>query len=120
MQLTTYRPITAHLDPREVEELLPGDHEGGEVGGVDGEEDQGEQRPHIGHQPRRVTLERKGFSVVTITVFIKNNCRMCCLICLHIMSNIQFSSKNIYRYVNGLIGLCKNLTVCRYGVYADT
>ena len=58
MQLTTYPPIAAHLDPREVEELLPGDHEGGEVGGVDGEEDQGEQRPHIGHQPRRVTLEK--------------------------------------------------------------
>ena len=56
--IPSYRPITAHLDPREVEELLPGDHEGGEVGGVDGEEDQGEQRPHVSHQPRRVTLEK--------------------------------------------------------------
>ena len=51
MQLTTYPPITAHLDPREVEELLPGDHEGGEVGGVDGEEHHREQRPDRGHEP---------------------------------------------------------------------
>ena len=51
----------AHLgvvDTRELCPLLPGDHEGGEVGGVDGEEDQGEQRPHVSHQPRRVTLEK--------------------------------------------------------------
>ena len=93
--ISSCRPITAHLDPREVEELLPGDHEGGEVGGVDGEEDQGEQRPHIGHQPRRVALE-KGVAVIIVmkTVFSKNNCRMCCFICLiYVMSNDKFFSE---------------------------
>ena len=33
--------------------LLPGDHEGGQVGGVDGEEHHGEQRPDRRHEPRR-------------------------------------------------------------------
>ena len=31
--------------------LLSGDHEGGEVGGVDGEEDHGEQCPDARHEP---------------------------------------------------------------------
>ena len=34
------------IQPRELVPLLPGDHEGGQVGGVDGEEHHGEQRPH--------------------------------------------------------------------------
>ena len=44
----------AHLgvvDARELSPLLPGDHEGGEVGGVDGEEHHREQRPDRGHEP---------------------------------------------------------------------
>ena len=44
------------LDPGEVEVFLPGDHEGGQVGGVDGEEDEGEQGPDIGHEPGGVAL----------------------------------------------------------------
>ena len=33
------------LQAGEVVVLLPGDHEGGQVGGVDGEEDHGEESP---------------------------------------------------------------------------
>ena len=33
------------IQSRELIPLLPGDHEGGQVGGVDGEEHHGEQRP---------------------------------------------------------------------------
>ena len=44
------------LHSGEVEELLPGDHEGGEVGSVDGEEDEGEESPDVGHQSGGVTL----------------------------------------------------------------
>ena len=38
------------VDAREVEILLPGYHEGGQVGRVDGEEDQGEESPDVGHE----------------------------------------------------------------------
>ena len=31
--------------------LLPGDHEGGQVGGVDGEKDHREEGPDAGHEP---------------------------------------------------------------------
>ena len=41
------------VNPTELVPLLPGDHEGGERGGVDGEEDDGEERPHRGHHARR-------------------------------------------------------------------
>ena len=33
--------------------LFAGDHEGGEVGGVDGEEHHGKQRPDARHESRR-------------------------------------------------------------------
>ena len=39
------------VQPGEVVVLLPGDHEGGQVGGVDGEEDHGEESPDAGHEP---------------------------------------------------------------------
>ena len=41
------------LDARVAVPLLPGDHECGEGGGVDGEEDDGEERPHRRHHARR-------------------------------------------------------------------
>ena len=41
------------IQPGELVPLLPGDHEGGQVGGVDGEEHHGEQRPHWGHEPEK-------------------------------------------------------------------
>ena len=44
------------LNSREIKELLPGDHEGGQVGRVDGEEDESKESPDICHQPGRVTL----------------------------------------------------------------
>ena len=39
------------LQPGQVVVLLPGDHEGGQVGGVDGEEDHREEGPDAGHKP---------------------------------------------------------------------
>ena len=39
------------LDARKLVELLLGDHEGGQVGGVDGEEDHREESPDAGHEP---------------------------------------------------------------------
>ena len=39
------------LQPGQVVVLLPGDHEGGQVGGVDGEEDHREEGPDAGHEP---------------------------------------------------------------------
>ena len=44
------------IQPRELVPLLPGDHEGRQVGGVDGEEDESKESPDICHQPGRVTL----------------------------------------------------------------
>lgn len=41
------------VDPGVAVPLLPRDHEGGERGGVDGEEDDGEERPHRRHHARR-------------------------------------------------------------------
>lgn len=41
----------AVVQAAEVGELLPGDHESREVGSVDGQEDQGKGRPHVGHEP---------------------------------------------------------------------
>lgn len=37
--------------PGELVELFPRDHEGGQVGSVDGEEHHGKQRPHVRHEP---------------------------------------------------------------------
>ena len=41
------------IQPGELVPLLPGDHEGGQVGGVDGEENHGEQRPDRRHEPEQ-------------------------------------------------------------------
>ena len=38
----------------EVGELFPGDHEGRQVGRVDGQKDEGKGGPNVGHEPRRV------------------------------------------------------------------
>lgn len=42
------QPVIVHA--AEVEELLAGDHEGGEVRRVDGQEDHGEHRPDVRHE----------------------------------------------------------------------
>ena len=39
------------INPTELVPLLPGDHEGRQVGGVDGEEHNREQGPDRGHKP---------------------------------------------------------------------
>ena len=39
------------VDTGEVVEFLPGDHEGREVGCVDGQEHHREHRPHVRHEP---------------------------------------------------------------------
>ena len=39
------------VDSTEVVVLLPGNHEGGQVGCVHGEEDDGKQRPDAAHEP---------------------------------------------------------------------
>ena len=57
----------AHLgvvDARELSPLLPGDHEGGEVGGVDGEEHHREQRPDRGHEPVVICTENMIYSCI--------------------------------------------------------
>lgn len=41
---------TVIVHPCELVELLPRDHEGGQVGSVNGEEHHGEQRPHVRHE----------------------------------------------------------------------
>lgn len=38
------------VDTGELVKLLPRDHEGGQVGSVNGEEHHGEQRPHVRHE----------------------------------------------------------------------
>ena len=49
-------PSLIHLgviQPGELVPLLPGDHEGGQVGCVDGEEHHGKQRPDRRHKPNK-------------------------------------------------------------------
>lgn len=52
------------VNATEFMELLPGDHDGCQVGGVDGEEHDGEHGPHVGHEPANVggvRQRRSGF-----------------------------------------------------------
>ena len=44
------------VQPRQVMVLLAGDHEGGQVGGVDGQEYHREQSPDAGHEPETKTV----------------------------------------------------------------
>ncbi len=44
------------FEPGDVEELLAGDHKGGQVGRVDGQEDEREEGPHVGHQAGGIAL----------------------------------------------------------------
>ena len=43
------------VQPGQVGELLAGDHERGQVGSVDGQEDEGEGGPDVGHESGRIT-----------------------------------------------------------------
>ena len=51
-----WEPYPGVINPSELVPLLPGDHEGRQVGGVDGEEHHGEQRPDGGHEPGDVVI----------------------------------------------------------------
>ena len=48
---TAEHPHLVVVDALQLVELLSGNHERGQVGGVDGEEHDGEQRPHGRHEP---------------------------------------------------------------------
>ena len=51
MDWTVFTAYPGVINPTELVPLLPGDHEGGQVGGVDGEEDHREESPDWGHKP---------------------------------------------------------------------
>lgn len=46
---------TTVFEAGQIGELLPGDHEGGQVGRIDGQEYESEERPNVGHEAGRVT-----------------------------------------------------------------
>ena len=59
-QTNTDRPTTDPpiLNARQLVELLLGDHEGGQVGGVGGQEDQGEERQENDKETQEWTLSK--------------------------------------------------------------
>lgn len=64
-RLRVGQPLVLH--PGEVGELLPGDHEGRQVGRVDGQEDQGEGSPDVRDEP--VFFTGTGFNKSKVKLF---------------------------------------------------